>query len=44
MQGPKEQVEIDETDYCLHEESECGVCSDCGEEVDWVRRRYGHED
>ncbi len=25
---------------CLHEESENGVCNECGSEVDWVSRKY----
>jgi len=29
---------------CLCEESENGICNDCGAEVDWIKRHYGHED
>lgn len=26
---------------CDHPESECGICNDCGAEVDWVQRVFG---
>lgn len=26
---------------CQHEESENGVCNDCGDEVDWAERTFG---
>jgi hypothetical protein len=29
---------------CEHPESECGICNYCGEEVDWVSRKFGYED
>lgn len=25
---------------CLHEDSENGICSDCGREIDWVSRVF----
>lgn len=29
---------------CLHEESENGICNDCGVEVDWVSRVFQERD
>lgn len=35
---------IEEEDECLHEESECGICNDCGKEIDWVSRIFKESD
>jgi hypothetical protein len=40
-EAPEEQPEEEE---CLHEESECGICNDCGAEVDWVSRVFRESD
>lgn len=32
------------SECCMHEESECGICNDCGAEVDWVSRLFQEND
>ena len=29
---------------CEHDEHECGICNDCGAEVDWVSRVFRESD
>ncbi len=29
---------------CPHQDLDCGHCIDCGDEVDWVTRTFGHGD
>lgn len=38
------EPEADDEEECLHEESECGICNDCGAEVDWVSRVFRESD
>lgn len=34
------RVEQGQTEDCLHEELEHGVCADCGAECDWIDRTF----
>jgi hypothetical protein len=36
--------EPNELDECEHQESENGVCNDCGDEVGWINRKFSECD
>lgn len=40
----QDQTEDESEEQCMHEETECGICSDCGDEVDWAFRVFKEND